>query len=80
MSVPAGIVAVAAMLAGVILFAVVSVGAIVFLADWHCGAAFGYYGCESPTANNRTEVDPVARAPEDGFRLGLRAPLGASSP
>jgi hypothetical protein len=52
--------ALAFLLAGAILFAVVGLGAIVFLFERHCGPAFGYYGCDIPTANIQGEVDSVA--------------------
>jgi hypothetical protein len=45
--------------AGAILFGAVCLGAIVFLADAHCGAAFGYYGCETLVAAANKEDDQV---------------------
>jgi hypothetical protein len=38
------------LLAAAILFVGAGLGAIVFLFDRHCGPAFGYYGCDIPTA------------------------------
>jgi hypothetical protein len=50
MSVRTCIFALACLLAGAILFVGACLGAIVFLFDRHCGPAFGYYGCDIPTA------------------------------
>jgi hypothetical protein len=61
MSVRTCIFALSFLLAGAILFVGAGLGAIVFLFDRRCGPAFGYYGCEIPTANTQREVDPVAR-------------------
>jgi hypothetical protein len=42
--------ALAFLLAGAILFLGAGLGAIVLFFDRHCGPAFGYYGCDIPTA------------------------------
>jgi hypothetical protein len=42
--------ALAFLLAAAILLVCACLGAIVFLFDGHCGPAFGYYGCDIPTA------------------------------
>ena len=73
MSVRTCISALAFLSAGAIVFAAVGLGAIAFLSDRHCGPAFGYYGCDIPTANIQGEADPVARLRADDRRLGLRA-------
>ena len=61
MSVRSCIFALAFLLAGAILFAGAGLVAIILLFDQHCGPAFGYYGCDIPTADTQREVDPVAR-------------------
>jgi hypothetical protein len=37
--------------AGAVLFVIIGLSTIVFLAERHCGAASGYYGCQTPTAS-----------------------------
>ena len=80
MSVRTCIFALAFLLAGAILFGSAGLGAIVFLFARHGGSAFGYYGCDIPTANIQREVDPVARLRADGRRLGLRPQPQAGAP
>ena len=83
MSVRTCIFALACLLAGATLFVGACLGAIVFLFERHCGPAFGYYGCDIPTANIQREVDSVARLRADSRRLELRAHpqgLGTSDP
>ena len=82
MSVRTCMFALAFLLAGAILFVGAGLGAIVFLFDRHCGPAFGYYGCDIPTADSQGEVDPVARLRAYGRRLLRPQPqgLGTSYP
>ena len=81
MSLRSGLYALALLLAGALLFAFAGLCAIVFLADRRCGPAFGYYDCETPTANISKKANPVAGAPASAPRSGprmLRQRLGAS--
>jgi hypothetical protein len=57
--------AVAIVFAAAVFFVLVGLGAIVFLAQRNCGAPFGYYGCETPVADEPADgdhTDHVARA------------------
>jgi hypothetical protein len=74
--------ALALLVAGAALFVIGGLSTVAFLADRHCGAAVGYYGCETPVANVRNEGDQ-APGPPVGAILGLRTRLpwlGVSGP
>jgi hypothetical protein len=64
MKLRAGLRALAAVVAGAILVLVGALSGIVFLVRQHCGADFGYYDCETPTATNQR--NPADRNRDDG--------------
>ena len=59
--------ALAFVFATAVVFILLSLAAIFFLAGRNCDASFGYYGCASPSATTPADddVDQVARAGED---------------
>ena len=73
MSLRSALYALAFVFATAVVFILVSLAAIFFLAGRNCGASFGYYGCASPSATTPADddVDQVARAGEDRALISI---------
>jgi hypothetical protein len=73
MTLRSGLYALAFLLSGTCLFIFSCLGSVALLADLGCSASFGYYGCETPTANANEQGDQVAL-------LEPSRPRGGTSP